>query len=301
METKITIHTASFNRAHTLKRVYESLKQQTCKRFEWIVSDDGSTDNTEELIREWVSQENGFAIIYSKLPHVGFLRALNDGVRLANTPWFMMLDSDDYLMPETVETLIPWLEEIEDTYTMAGIGITRCRPDGKFMKDQTPLIDSKTGYVDAPNSERAKYNLNMDCFEVTRTELLRKYPFQYWPSEEYAPPTINYNIMSLDGYQWRWRSAKLYICEYQPDGLTKKKDKVKSNPMGYAMNYNLHLLRYPDFKSRCYHAIQMIALCFYAGNLGYLRKSNAKWITALVFPIGMLWGFRRKRQFSKME
>ena len=298
---KITIHTASFNRAYILSKAYESLKVQTCKDFEWIISDDGSTDNTEEIVKGWQTQENGFEIIYSKLPHVGFPRALNDGVRLSNTEWFMMLDSDDYLLPETIETLLPWLEEIKDLDMMAGIGVTRCYPDGSFMKDQVPLIDSKLGYIDASNSERAKYNLNMDCFEVNRTVLLRQYPFQYWPTEEYAPPALNYNAMSLDGYKWRWRIGKLYICEYLGDGLTRSNKKVKNNPMGYAMMYNQDLLRFTSFKTRCYNNIQMIALCTYAGHLDYLRKSNTPLLTLLMLPAGLIWGIRRKMQFAKLK
>jgi len=295
----ITIHTASFNRAYILGKAYESLRAQTCKDFEWIISDDGSTDNTEELVRRWQNEDNGFEIIYSKLPHVGFPRALNDGIRLSNTDWFMMLDSDDYLLPETVETIIPWIQEIEGLEKIAGIGVTRCYPDGSFMKKQTPKIDPAIGYVDASNSDRAKYNLNMDCFEVNRTALLRKYPFQYWPTEEYAPPGLNYNAMSLAGWKWRWRVAKLYICEYLGDGLTKSNKKVKNNPMGYAMMYNQDLLRFPKFTSRCYNAIQMIALCTYAGHFDYLGKSNAPWITALVLPVGLILGVRRIMQFNK--
>lgn len=297
----ITIHTASFNRAYILGKAYESLKAQTCKEFEWIISDDGSTDNTEELVKGWQEQDNGFQIIYSKLPHVGFPRALNDGIRLSNCDWFMMLDSDDYLMPETMETIIPWVEEIKGMDMMVGIGVTRCYPDGSFMKKQTPLIDPEVGYVDVSNSDRAKYKLNMDCFEVNRTAVLRQYPFQYWPTEEYAPPALNYNAMSLAGWKWRWRIAKLYICEYLGDGLTKSNKKVKNNPMGYAMMFNQDLLRFPDFKSRCKNAIQMIALCTYAGHLEYLKKSNAPWVTALVLPVGLIWGIRRKCQFAKIK
>ena len=297
----LTIHTASYNRAYILGKAYESLKAQTCKDFEWIISDDGSSDNTEELVKSWQQENNGFEIIYSKLPHVGFPRALNDGIRLSNTEWFMMLDSDDYLMPETVETLIPWLEEIKELDKMAGIGVTRCYPDGSFMKNQVPMIDPKLGYVDASNSDRAKYKLNMDCFEVNRTKLLRKYPFQYWPTEEYAPPALNYNAMSLDGWKWRWRIGKLYICEYLQYGLTKSNKKVKNNPMGYAMMYNQDLLRFKSFKAQCYNAIQMTALCTYAGHLDYLKKSNAPLATALTLPIGLIWGIRRKIQFAKIK
>ena len=231
--SRITIHTATFNRSHTLGKVYQSLLSQTCKDFEWVISDDGSTDNTEELIKGWQEQDNGFPIIYSKLPHVGFPRALNDGVNHSKTEWFMMLDSDDYLLSHTIETLLPWIDEIESLEKMAGIGITRTHPDGSFMKNQAPLIDPQLGYVDATNSERAKYRLNMDCFEVIRTSLLKKYPFQYWPTEEYAPPALNYNAMSLDGWKIRWRIGHFYICEYLSDGLTKSNLKVKKNPMGY--------------------------------------------------------------------
>ena len=298
--TKITIHTATYNRANTLPRVYRSLMDQTNKNFEWIISDDGSTDDTEALVSGWLQRDNGFEIVYSKLPHIGFPRALNDGVQKASAPWFMMLDSDDYLLPGTVETLLPWLEEIEGMDMIAGIGVTRCHKNGTYMKRQIPIIDSSLGYVDASNSDRAKYNLNMDCFEATRTDLLRKYPFQYWPTEEYAPPQLNYNAMSLDGYKWRWRAAKLYICDYLPDGLTKNNRKVKDNPMGYAMMYNQNLLLSTDLKSRCRNAMQMIALCSYSGNLSYLRQTNAPAVSTLMFLPGLFLGLRRIRQFSNI-
>ena len=99
---RITIHTTTYNRANTLIKVYKSLKSQTNKNFEWVISDDGSIDETEELVTKWQKEDNGFNIVYSKLPHVGFPRALNDGIKLAHYPWFMMLDSDDYLLPHTV-------------------------------------------------------------------------------------------------------------------------------------------------------------------------------------------------------
>ena len=297
----ITIHTASYNRASSLSKAYESLQAQTCKDFEWIISDDGSTDNTEELVATWQREDNGFDIIYSKLPHVGFPRALNDGIRLARAEWFMMLDSDDWLLPETIEKVLPWVEEIKDQDHFVGIGITRRHLDGSFMKKQMPLIDPHLGYVDATNSDRALYNLNMDCFEVNRTALLRKYPFQYWPTEEYAPPALNYNALSLDGFKWRWRADKLYISEYRNDGLTKNNQKVKNNPMGYAMMYNQDLLRFRGFKSLCYNSIQMTALCTYAGHLEYLLNSNNKLMSFFTLPLGLILGVRRIIQFNKMR
>ena len=56
IETKITIVTPTYNRAHTLPRVYDSLKNQTFKDFKWIIMDDGSTDNTNEVVFQFQSE-----------------------------------------------------------------------------------------------------------------------------------------------------------------------------------------------------------------------------------------------------
>ena len=92
----LTIHTATYNRAYILEKAYYSLKAQTVKDFEWIITDDGSTDGTEKLVNRWIKENNEFEIRYFKLNHVGIPRALNYGVLQAKSKWFMMLDSDDY-------------------------------------------------------------------------------------------------------------------------------------------------------------------------------------------------------------
>lgn len=298
---KLTIHTATYNRAYILPMAYKSLKNQTLKDFEWIITDDGSSDNTSELVHQWIDEDPGFSIVYNKLSHVGIPRALNSGVNLASTQWFMMLDSDDHIEPNTVEKVVDWLKEIEHDETFAGIGFARCYPNGDYMKPQIPVIDPHLGYVDATHLEREKYNLNMDMCEVHRVSLFRKYPFQYWPTEQYAPEQLNFNQIALAGLKLRWRPDKLYICDYLPDGQTKDDRLVKKNPMGFAMMYNQNLLFQKDFKSKFQNAIRMTALCFYAGNMDYLKKSNSKPATIISFPAGILLGFRRKKQFSKMQ
>lgn len=294
----LTIHTATYNRAYILGNAFESLCKQTCKDFEWIITDDGSTDETEKLVIEWVKKAD-FPIIYNKLNHVGIPRALNSGISRANTPWFMMLDSDDYILPETVEKVIGWLAEVKDDQHFAGIGFARCFPDGRFMKDQTPVIGEK-GYTDCTHIDRIKYNLNMDMCEVHRTELFRKYPFQYWPTEKYAPEQLNFYEIALAGYLMRWRDEKLYICEYLPDGQTKDDKLVKNNPMGFAMMYNQLMKIDKSFSVRCRDAYRMSGLALYAGHPEYLLKSNNKGITLLTLPVGLALSFRRRRQYKKL-
>lgn len=296
----ITIHTATYNRAYILENAYVSLKNQTCKNFEWIITDDGSTDNTEQMVNEWLKNDDGFRIIYNKLNHVGIPRALNSGVNLANYPWFMMLDSDDKLLPNTVEKVTLWLEEIKNDDSFAGIGFAKCYPNGEYMKNQIPIIDKNSGYVDATHLERKKYNFNMDMCEVHKTILFKKYPFQYWKSEKYAPEQLNFYEIALEGFKLRWRADKLYICDYLPDGQTRDNKLVKNNPMGFAMMYNQNLLFHKTLKEKFYDVLQLTALSMYAKNFRYIWKSNSLFLTIVTLPFGIILGLRRKIQFKNL-
>ena len=295
---KITIHTATYNRAYILPKAYESLKAQTCKDFEWIITDDGSTDNTSQLVENWMQEDNGFPIIYNRLEHVGIPRALNSGVEKANTDWFMMLDSDDYILPETVSKVLIWIDEIKDDASFAGIGYTKCFPDGRYMKDKIPVIDKKLGYTDATNADRKYYNLDMDMSEAYRVCYLKQFPFLVWDGEYYAPEQLPFNNMSLAGLKIRWRDEKLYVCDYLPDGQTKDNGLVKRNPMGFAMMHNQNMLLTNRFSEKCKSAVQMTALSLYAGESSYLKQSNCKAATILTFPVGAILAIRRKTQFK---
>lgn len=299
---RITIHTATYNRGYILGKAYESLRRQTSKDFEWIITDDGSTDNTSELISKWMSDENGFEIVYNPLPHVGIPRALNSGIALAHTDWFMMVDSDDSILPETVEKVASWLDEIEKIPSdekIGGVGFCKSFPNGDYMKPQRPLIDPSIGYVDATHLERSKYNLDMDCCEVHRTDLFRTHPFLYWETERYAPEQLCFYNIAFDGWKLRWRDEKLYICDYLPDGQTRDNKLVKNNPMGFAMMYNQNMKRTSSFREKFRNALQMIALSSYSHNLGYLRQCNNKFVTLMALPFGLLLGERRRVQFKK--
>ena len=296
---KLTIHTATYNRAYILGQAYESLRAQTCKDFEWIITDDGSTDGTSELVRSWQEQDSGFPIVYNPLDHVGIPRALNSGINLAASDWFVMLDSDDSFVSNAVERMMECIAEIEEKNDFVGVAFARCQPDGRYMKNQIPLIDAG-GYVDATNIERPMYNLDMDMCEVHRTKLLQEFPFQYWETEKYAPEQLNYNAIALAGYKYRWRNEKLYICDYLPDGQTRNDRIVKQNPMGYAMMHNQNMLLRDSFREKMKCAMQMTALSLYAGNISYLKESNCMAATVLTFPAGMALSVRRRRQFAKM-
>ena len=296
----LTIFTATYNRGHLIKRIYDSLMRQSNYDFEWLVIDDGSTDNTELIFKDFLSRTPPFSIKYYKQENRGLIRSLNKGIELASGQFFVKLDSDDYVVDNFIENVISWIDNIKGISDIYAVGGLKVKPDGSPLKGVWPKIPLN-GFVDVSDLDRPLYDLDADMTEAWSLDVLRKYPFPVWEDEKFAPEQLVLFDIAMDGYKIRWHSVPLTICEYQEGGLTLGAKKlVAKNPMGYAMMYNQNLLRFKGFKAKCYNAIQMIAFSFYAGHLSYLKQSNAKLVTALVFPIGIIWGIRRCVQFRNL-
>ena len=300
MKPEFTVFTPTYNRAYILPKLYESLCAQTIKNFEWLIVDDGSTDETEVLVSSWCTRENGFAIRYYKKENGGKPRAINEGVALAQGEYFFMVDSDDSLLPFAVEKMTQWVAEVQGNGAFIGVGAARGYPNGTYLKGRPPVVNEH-GFVDATNLERNLYDLDADMCEAYRTELFQKFPMAEWPGEKFAPEQIALNEIALAGYKLRWHADIIYLCDYLEDGLTKGSRKLeKSNPMGYAMMYN-HMLKYgyaPAKKFYC--ASQAVALSLYGRHPEYLLKTNSVLYTLLALPFGLVLAVRRAFQFRKV-
>lgn len=294
----LTIHTATYNRAHTLPNVYKSLQEQTCFEFDWFVTDNGSTDETEELFKKWCTEENRFQIHYHKIKERGIPRALNYGVNHINGKYFFMLDSDDKLLPGAIELILEGIKEIDDKPDICGVGFVRVTEKGLPIKGVWPKVNEK-GYVDCANLDRYKYDLDADMCEAYKVDIIKNFPFQVWPGEIYAPEQLCFDTMSLAGYKIRWYKYPIYVCEYLEGGQTQGSwDLLRKNKMGFAMLSNLRLLTARNFGEKFKSAAQHIALSIVAGNPSYILKSKKKWITLLALPYGILLSFRRREQFK---
>ena len=297
----LTIFTPTYNRGYIISKLYTSLKMQTIKNFEWLVVDDGSADNTQELLEKWKKEDNDFDIIYCKKENGGKPRAINYGVEIARGRYFFMVDSDDWLKYDAVEKMLKWIKEIDQMDEYIGVGAAKAYPNGVYLKGTAPRVN-QDGYVDATNLERAKYNMDVDMCEAYKTEIFKRFPMAEWAGEKFAPEQIALNEIALRGYKLRWHKDIIYFCDYLEDGLTRGSKKLeKENPMGYAMMYN-HKLKYDlPVKEKFHSACQVIALSIYGKNPQYICKSNAKLLTAIALPIGMILALRRKVQFNRVE
>ena len=294
----ITVFTATYNRGHLIQRIYQSLLRQKEFNFEWLVIDDGSQDQTEDLFNDWTSRDNPFEIRYYKQENRGLIRTLNRGIELARGEYFAKIDSDDYVVDDYTTNISKWVASIENSTSIYAVSGVRVTPDGIPLKGKWPDIPRELGFVDATDLERAAYDLDADMCEAWRTDVLRNYPFPVWNGEKFAPEQIVFNQIALDGYKIRWYPVAMSICEYQEGGLTQgaRKQEIE-NPMGYAMMYN-HKLKYNiPFAQKLRCAMQCTALSIVGRNPQYILQTNLPIAAiATLFP-GVLLAIRRKWQY----
>ena len=216
----ITIITPTYNRAYIIEKAYESLCQQTDWRFEWIVVDDGSTDETETLVKQWIGRTNRFSIRYVKQKNGGKHRAVNKGVALAAYEYILILDSDDYLTCDACEKIHRWIGTIEGLSGFAGVAGLK----GWSNREGIIGLKNKKEFIDATNLERTRYKLTGDKAEVYKTELMRQYPFPEFEGENFIRESVVWDKIAQEGYKIRWFNEVIYKGEYLEDGLTKNVD-----------------------------------------------------------------------------
>ncbi len=256
----ITVFTPTFNRAHTLERLYESLVSQTDFNFEWLVVDDGSTDNTEKYFEEIIKNDNPFEIRYIKQPNGGKHRAINNGVKVAKGDLFFIVDSDDYLRNDAIEKLCEWVNSLDASKKWAGVSGARGYSADRYIGS----VYADAPYIDAKNTERQKYHLLGDKAEAYFTEVLKKYPFPEFEGEKFLTEEVVWNAIAIDGYFLRWYKDIIYIGNYLEDGLTNSgNSKYKQNPNGTIYWGKIQLKAFPknlkkklSVVNRCYEAVE---------------------------------------------
>lgn len=182
-----TVFTPTYNRAHTLGRVRESLAAQTLRDFEWLIVDDGSSDGTAELVAGWRSG-SGFPIRYVRQENRGKHAAVNRGAAEARGELFLTLDSDDACLPQALERLAEhWLAiPLPERARFAGV-TARCldqhgRPVGGRLP--WPLMDVSAHEL------RHRWRVRGELWGFTRTELVRAHPAPEPPGARFVPEDL---------------------------------------------------------------------------------------------------------------
>lgn len=218
-EVNLTIFTPTYNRANTLPRVFKSLEMQTLKNFEWLIIDDGSTDNTEEVVNSFYSKAS-FPIRYVKQENAGKQAAWNKAVGLANGKYFCGLDSDDALyskdnVKEVFENHISLLQDP----TIAGLRFLAFSNiqnnfHGKKLSDKVVICSWFDEFKDPEN-----FGERIDIF---KTNLLKNFLYPIRNETKFIPEIWFYTTIS----------AAQYKFAYIPEPLRMFYDDVTNNRLG---------------------------------------------------------------------
>ncbi|WP_239732890.1 glycosyltransferase family 2 protein [Mammaliicoccus sp. P-M55] len=220
---KVTIFTPTYNRRGTLPRLYDSLLSQTSKQFEWIIVDDGSTDDTEEYVKSL--NTDLFDIKYIKQKNAGKHVATNVGMKNANGDIFTCLDSDDWFYDYTIEFII---EEFKSNKEMTGFIALDTYQDGSIVGEKLPEINF-VNWVDL----RYKHNVKGDKCYVFRTDVIKNMTFPQYGNSKHMPPSYQLFEYSRK-FDFKLINKPLKYVEYLSDGLTYR---IKKQYFMSAENY----------------------------------------------------------------
>ena len=227
----LTVFTPAYNRAYTLPRTYESMKQQNNKDFIWLIVDDGSSDNTAELVKAWQQEENGFEIRYIYKENGGMHTAHNTAYEVIDTELNTCVDSDDALAPDAVQIIYDaWQQAKVRGY--AGLLGLDAEFDGNVIGKGFPenLTETTLGAY-YRNGGKGDKKL------VLRTDIVRQYPpYPVFPGEKFFPLGSLYSMIDQD-YKLAVLDAVVCLVEYMPDGSTHNMIRqYYRNPRGFRLS-----------------------------------------------------------------
>lgn len=279
----LTVFTPAYNRAHTLPRTYESLCAQDCKEFIWLIVDDGSVDNTAELVKLWQSKDNGFEIQYIYKENGGMHTAHNTAYENIHTELNMCIDSDDKVADDAIRKIKNVWEKVKDK-GYAGLIALDADFDGNIIGKgfnanlrETTLV----GYYAQGGIGDKKL--------IYRTDIVSKYPpYPLFEGEKYVALAYKYRLIDQD-YKLAVLNDVVCNVEYQMDGSSRMMWKeYLNNPKGFAF-WRKVCMQYPEsYKRILIDCVHYCASSQILKDRNYIKESPCKVLTIFCSPLGWI-------------
>lgn len=272
---RITVFTPAYNRAHTLPRTLESLIKQENKNFKWLIVDDGSTDNTKELVESWLQENYGFEIKYVYKENGGMHTAHNTAYEHIDTELNVCIDSDDCLAEDAINKILSKWDSVKEKGYAGLIGLDYTLDNKIIGKDLGDLTETTLNEYYA-NGGYGDKKL------VYRTDIIKKYPkYPVFENERYVALGYVYKLIDQD-YKLAVLNECLCNVEYQEDGssATMWKQYLR-NPKGFQF-WRKVCMTYPESDKRLVmDTIHYVSSSLLAKDKTFISDSPRKGLTVL--------------------
>jgi len=297
-EIKITIITPSYNRAHTLSRVYNSLKNQSFKNFKWIIMDDGSTDNTKEIV-DIFKAENLLDIDYFWNENQHKFITVFEGIKKVTSPYFMIVDSDDSYPENALETLYNEVESISNPSEFISVMGLSQSENGEIVGHSYP----HNGFDGSIFDMRYKYKVRGDKFGIfitaTYQDLLKDFDYSHYKGKGYIPQAVFFNTYDANGIKTRFvnkivRNYHLDETDHNSVSNTRWTGKntfgLMEGYLSFLNCYGIKLLKYPKALIRNIIGYQIYSV-INGKKLTEINKrlKHFKLLSTIIFPATLLY------------
>jgi glycosyltransferase involved in cell wall biosynthesis len=292
----ITVFTPTYNRAYCLGQVYNSLINQTSQDFKWLIIDDGSIDNTKELVQSWIDEAK-IEIQYIYQVNKGMHGAHNSAYEAIVTPWNMCIDSDDWVAEGA-------LEKISNLITsrswdgLAGIVALDADAQGNIIGTKMPNDLDKVTL----NGLYKNYGVTGDKKLIYRTDIVSKFPsYPIFKGERLVPLGTKYLQIDQE-YNLLTMNEIICIVEYQEDGSSNTiVRQYQKSPRGFAYHRLLRIQFEKSFKDRFKHSMHLVSCCFFSRDFGVMLRSNKTILVLLTIPFGIILHLYIRYQIVKQR
>ena len=297
-EVKITIVTPSYNRAHTLNRVYDSLKNQIFKDFKWVIMDDGSTDNTKELVESF-QKENLIKIEYFWNENQHKFVTVFEGIKKVTSKYFMIVDSDDSYPIDSLQILFDEVDQILDQDEFISVMGLSQYTDGKIVGDKYP----NNGFDGSIFDMRYKYKVRGDKFGIfitkTYQQLLKNFDYSLYKNKGYIPQTVFFNTYDANGVKTRFvnKVVRNYHLDESDENSVSNTRWSGKNTFGlmegyrsFLNSYGKKLFNYPKALIRNLVGFQVYSI-INQRDLSQINKElkQFKMLSTLIYPLSYIY------------
>ncbi len=281
----ITVFTPTYNRASTLIRTYDSLCSQTDGDFEWLIIDDGSTDNTKDLVSKWIS-EGKIIIRYIYKSNGGLHTGYNEAFANINTELNICIDSDDFMPKDAIEKIRAVWKQCHNKTDLAGIIGLDFKIDGACIGGLFPYTGDYHIY------EMCRFHRG-DTKIVCRTDIIKPLvPMPVYEGEKNFNP-IYYYVQIDKNYKFRLINENLCYVDYQENGMSSNIFKqYRNSPKSFAQLRRLYLsMPYYGFKTHFKNSIHYVSSCIFSKQWNGILTSPKPIMCLMAIPFGIALNF----------